>query len=107
MTSTERPRSRRRPPSRIPTFASIEEEAVFWDTHSIADFEDESTVVTDVRFVKARPKNGLTVRLEPEALTALTERAREKGITPSILARQWIMERLGARPAAPDPAGRA
>jgi hypothetical protein len=26
---------------RIPKFASIEEEAVFWDTHDTTEFEDE------------------------------------------------------------------
>jgi hypothetical protein len=107
MTFTERARSRRRPPSRIPAFTSIEEEAAFWDTHSIADFEDELTVITDVRFVKARPKKGLTVRLEPETLAALSERAREKGVAPSTLARQWIMERLSTRPTGPESAGHA
>ena len=107
MTFTEPARPRRRPPSRIPTFASIEEEAAFWDTHSITDFADELTVITDVRFVKARPKNGLTVRLEPETLAALTERAREKGIAPSALARLWIVERLRIRPTEPDSASHA
>ena len=107
MTSTEGARPRHRQSSRIPTFSSIEEEAAFWDTHSIADFEDELTIITDVRFVKARPKKGLTVRLEPETLTALTERAREQGVDPAALARLWIVERLGARPTEPESASRA
>ena len=38
-------------PSRIPEFASIEEEAAFWDTHSTADYEDEFKPVR-VRFAK-------------------------------------------------------
>lgn len=46
--------------SRIPRFTSIEEEAAFWDTHSIEDFADELETedfadeletVTGVRFV--------------------------------------------------------
>ena len=61
-----------------PTFASIEGEAAFWDTQSITDFEDELTVVTELRFVKARPTNGLKVRLEAETLAALTARARAR-----------------------------
>lgn len=42
--------------SRIPTFKMIEEEAEFWDTHSIEEFADELTPVEDVKFIKARPK---------------------------------------------------
>jgi len=40
--------------SRIPTFKTIEEEAEFWDTHSIEEFADELETVTDVKFVRAR-----------------------------------------------------
>jgi hypothetical protein len=30
---------------RIPSFASVEEEAAFWDTHDFTDFADESSPV--------------------------------------------------------------
>jgi hypothetical protein len=30
---------------RIPSFANVEEEAAFWDTHDFTDFADESTPV--------------------------------------------------------------
>ena len=56
----------KRPKSRIPTFKTIEEAAEFWDTHSLADFEDELEEVADVRFVRAEPKPSITVRLEQE-----------------------------------------
>ena len=81
----------------IPDFKSIEEAAEFWDTHSLADFEDELEEVTDVRFVRPRLKKAITVRWEPETLAALTEQAREKGIGPATLARMWILERLKER----------
>jgi hypothetical protein len=80
--------------SRIPSFATVDEEAAFWQTHSSADFADELAIVTDVTFVKALPKKGLTVRLEPAALDLLAEQARSLGMSPSTLARQWILERL-------------
>ncbi|MSP12019.1 MAG: hypothetical protein EXR62_03570 [Chloroflexi bacterium] len=52
---------REKPVSRIPTFKTIEEEAEFWDTHSITDFLDELEEVTDVEFVKIRStKRGTT-----------------------------------------------
>jgi hypothetical protein len=59
-----------RPKRRIPHFTSIAEEAAFWDTHSLADFEDEFEPVNDVRFVvmRAGPKKPLTVRLPGDTL---------------------------------------
>lgn len=83
--------------SRIPTFRTIEEEAEFWDTHSTAEFEDEFEEVSDVQFVvtRARPKKGITVRLEEDSLAVLREEARAKGIGPSTLIRMWVLERLG------------
>jgi predicted DNA binding CopG/RHH family protein len=86
--------AQRRTKSRIPTFDTVEEEAAFWDTHDLIEFEDELEVVTDVKFVKAKPKKTITVRLEPDMLSALTKEARERGIGPSTLARMWILEHL-------------
>lgn len=97
MTEVQRkvPRVTRQSKSRIPSFETVEEEAAFWDTHSSAEFEEELEVVTDVIFVKARPrKKGLTVRLDEDTLTRLTQQAQEKGVGPSTLARMWILERL-------------
>ena len=88
--------TKRRPKSRIPTFKTVEEEAAFWDTHSSADYEDELEVVTDVKFVRVRPKKAITVRLEEDAMAALRKQARAKGIGPSALARLWILEHLTA-----------
>lgn len=89
----EQPRTTR---SRIPTFKTIEEEAAFWDTHSSEEFADELTPVENVKFVKARPKRALTVRLEEDTFEELTKEAREKGIGPSTLARMVILEHLQA-----------
>lgn len=78
--------------SRIPKFASIEEEAQFWDTHDTTDFEDEFRPVK-VRFAK-NLSEGITVRLDTETLAKLRSLANEKGIGPTTLARMWILERL-------------
>ena len=78
----------------IPEFKSIEEAAEFWDSHDSTDFEDEFEDVEDVKFVRAKAKKSITVRLEDETLAALTEEARAKGIGPSTLVRMWILERL-------------
>jgi hypothetical protein len=53
------PRQRK---SGIPEFASLEEEARFWDTHSFADFEDEFKPVR-VRFAR-NLSEGITIRLD-------------------------------------------
>lgn len=92
--------------SRIPTFKTIEEEAEFWDTHSLAEFEDELEEVTDVRFVVTRgePKKPMTVRLGQTDLARLTKQAQKLGVGPSTLARMWILERL--RTQQPDSAAK-
>lgn len=79
--------------SPIPKFKSREEEAVFWDAHSTADFEDEFRPVT-VRFAK-NLSEGITIRLDTETMTTLRTRARDKGIGPTTLIRMWVLERLG------------
>src|SRR5947209_19719359 len=86
--------TRTRRKSRIPAFRTVEEEAAFWDTHDLTEFEDELAVVTDVKFVKAKPKKAITVRLEPDTLSALTNEAHERGIGPLTLARMLILEHL-------------
>jgi hypothetical protein len=77
---------------RIPSFANIEEEAEFWDTHDFTDFLAESRPVQ----VTVGPElaQRLTLRLEQRDRQQLIALAREKGIGPSTLARMWIRERL-------------
>jgi hypothetical protein len=78
--------------SRIPEFASREEEAEFWDTHDTTDFEDEfkPVQVSVTKKLDAR----ITIDLDPEAWQKLLSAAREKGISSITLAQTWIMERL-------------
>lgn len=78
--------------SRIPEFASREEEAEFWDTHDTTDFEDEfkPVQVTVARELAAR----IIIDLDPDPWRKLCSIAQEKGISPITLARTWIMERL-------------
>jgi predicted DNA binding CopG/RHH family protein len=79
-------------PSRIPDFASREEEAVWFETHDLADYQDEFRTV-DARFAK-HLSAGINIRLEPETLAELRREARQKGIGPTTLARMWILEHL-------------
>ena len=80
--------------AKIPKFASEQEESEFWDTHSFADYLDDTEEV-DVRFVDTRPaKTQISLRLEPETITRLKELARRKGIGYQTLIRMWVIERL-------------
>jgi hypothetical protein len=78
--------------SRIPGFASREEEAEFWDTHDLADYWDElkPVQVTVAKELAAR----IVIDLDAKPWQMLCLLAREKGISPIALARTWIMERL-------------
>ncbi len=87
--------------SRIPQFASREEETAWWDTHDITEYLDELKPVR-VRFAK-NLSEGLTVRLDPDTMRALRERAKRQGIGPTTLIRMWVMEHLRAEAAQRTP----
>jgi predicted DNA binding CopG/RHH family protein len=80
------------PKSRIPQFATREEEARWWDTHDLADYQDEFKTVR-AHFAK-NLSEGITIRFDPETLNTLRQQAKKKGIGPTTLARMWILERL-------------
>ncbi len=92
MNRTNAQRLPERAESRIPEFATPEEETEFWDTHDFTDFLDETRPVT--LQVSKNLSDGLTVRLDPKDREALDRLAQEKGIGPSTLVRMWIRERL-------------
>ncbi len=80
--------------SKLPKFASVQEEALFWDTHNSTEFLDDTESV-DVAFVDARPaKKLITLRLDPGAIERLKEIAQRKGLGYQTLMRMWVMERL-------------
>lgn len=78
--------------SRIPEFSSYQEEARWWETHNLADYQDEFKTIK-VRFAK-NLSEGLHVRLDPETLMKLRIEAKEKGIGPTTLVRMWVKEQL-------------
>jgi len=80
--------------SRIPEFKNREEEARWWETHSLADYQDEFKTIK-VRFAK-NLSEGLHVRLDPETLMKLRIEAKEKGIGPTTLVRMWVKEQIRA-----------
>ncbi len=84
--------------SRIPTFATIEAEAEFWDTHDTTEFEDEFEDAPDVRFVPAYVKNSVNVQFDEATLAERAERAFAQEIGVSTLIRRWVAERLQSSP---------
>ncbi|MDP2935540.1 MAG: CopG family antitoxin [Dehalococcoidia bacterium] len=105
----EEAQSTKRSNSRIPRFRTIEEEAEFWDTHDLSEFEDELEEVEDVRFVvrRARQNRALTVRIDEETLATVTKEAAQQGVGSSTLIRMWILERLHKGPRHHNPADAA
>lgn len=77
---------------KIPKFKSYQEEAKFWDTHSIADFKKE--LKKTKLEVKKPLKMTFTVRLDPKTVKELDSVAKEKGVGPRTLARMWLLEKL-------------
>lgn len=79
----------------LPQFRSREEEAVFWDTHSVADFADALEPVDEPLEVDGRsPKRLLSVRLGESDLRELRKMAARYGLGVGTLARVWILARL-------------
>lgn len=85
---------KRKVKSRIPEFKSLEEEANFWDTHAVTDFEDETENVKIVWAVKKARDETLVVRLQKSLKDQLSKTARNKGLNVSTLARMWLIEKL-------------
>lgn len=80
--------------SRVPQFSSHQEEADWFDTHDMGDYQDQFKTV-EVRFAK-NLSQGITIRLDAPTLGKLRKEAHAKGIGPTTLARMWILERLSA-----------
>jgi hypothetical protein len=76
----------------IPAFNSYEEEASFWDTHSITELkaETEAVEVSATRDLSAN----VQVRFDPETDHELEAIARERVMKKATLIRTWVLERL-------------
>lgn len=75
----------------IKPFKSLHEEAQFWDTHSVVNEINDGTLVG---FHKANKTRTITIRFQPEHLRELKNKAFERGIGPTTLARMWILDHL-------------
>ena len=97
-------------PSRIPTFASREEEAEFWDTHDFTDYLDELTPST-LRYV-GEPMEDVTVTIDPDTMKRVRAEAKQQGIDPAVMIFIYVLEHFqnqdrkqsSAKPDATEPA---
>jgi predicted DNA binding CopG/RHH family protein len=81
------------PKKRIPDFKSDEEAAEFWDTHSLADYWDDTQPAEDVEF-RLRPLKQISLRLAPGQIERLKQIAARKGIGYQTMLRMWVTERV-------------
>ncbi len=80
--------------SKIPKFKSIEEEAEFWDTHSVTDFEDETEDVDIVVELEKPRTDTLVIRVQKNIKDKMEKVAKKKGINVSTLVRIWLSQKL-------------
>jgi len=69
---------------------SLEEIADFWDSHSLADYWDQTY---EVEF-EVRAKRRRRVTLTPEVYARIEDQARARGVLPETLVNLWLAERL-------------
>ncbi len=80
--------------SKLPKIDSIEKLAEFWDTHDLADFEDELEEVAEPVFV---PGRAIKVHLKSGEAEAVRQMAQAKGVSPPELIRVWVLEEITRR----------
>lgn len=81
--------------SRLPEFASYEEEAEFWDTHDVTDYIDE-TAPKPMPFGDVRSL-GIMLPMdifEMDVWRDIGDCAKKYGVDATTLLQRWILERL-------------
>lgn len=85
----------------LPPFKSYEEEANFWDTHSVTDFWDPKTVEWNGKVLtaaidpkKVKKEASMTIRLQRDWQRKLESVASRMGMSVSTLARKLILDGL-------------
>jgi predicted DNA binding CopG/RHH family protein len=79
--------------TRLPRTDSIQELAEFWDSHDLADFQDELEEVCEPVFVK---DSRIQINLPSEEAQAVSQIALSKGISQAELIREWVSQRLAS-----------
>ena len=71
---------------------TLDEIADFWDTHSLADYWDQTHEVE----IAVRARRRRRVTLDPDVSARVEAEARVRGILPETLVNLWLVERLEA-----------
>jgi len=69
---------------------TIEEIGEFWDTHSLADYWDQTHEVE----VEVRAERRRWVTIDPDVYAQVSSRARQRGLSTETVANLWLAERL-------------
>lgn len=77
--------------SSISKSRTIEEMAAFWDTHSLADYEDQTH---EVEMSFAPSARRAYIGIEPELLEELRRIARERHVSLQTLVNVWLRQRV-------------
>jgi hypothetical protein len=75
-----------------PDFSSLEEAAEFWDTHSLADYWDQTKEIE----VEVRAQRRQWIPLASTLATQVAERAQRQGVSVKTLVNLWVAEKLQA-----------
>jgi len=71
------------------SFSSIDEAAEFWDTHSIADYWDQTHEIKDVKINLVRRH----FRVDAELARKIDRIARQRGVSAETLVNLWLKEK--------------
>ena len=70
--------------------STLEEIGAFWDSHSLADYAEETPEVS----FELRAQRRCRITLDPELYARLEAEARTRGISPETLVNRWVTEKL-------------
>ena len=76
---------------KVPHFKTVEEAAVFWDTHSTADYWDEMEDV-DVK-IELKDENEY-IKIDQQLLQQIQMVAHAKKVSSRQLVTEWLREKL-------------
>lgn len=77
---------------RLPDFKTAEEEATFWETHSVVPYLEQ---LEDAEFEVVRPrKRQVSIRFDPAILEQVRRVARARGVPYQTLIQLWVAEKL-------------
>jgi hypothetical protein len=83
-------------PTSISKARSLEEIADFWDTHSLADYWDQTHEAT----FEVRAQRRRRITLDPDVYAQVEAQAHTRGLSPETLVNLWLQERLQERESA-------